>query len=136
MAEALAEAADVPLIRLQCHEGIDASQALYDWDFPRQILHLRAVETVGATSGPGSLADVEASLFDERFLLARPVLRALREAPAVPSSRDRRADEELRVLSIPVAWHVSNPGSARSADTPPLVASHPTDPEVHAPQAP
>src|SRR5690606_23427365 len=40
LAEALAEAAGVPLIRLQCHEGIDASQALYDWDFPRQILHL------------------------------------------------------------------------------------------------
>ena len=44
LAEAIAEALDLPLIRLQCYEGIDASQALYDWDFPRQILHLRAVE--------------------------------------------------------------------------------------------
>ena len=44
LAEALAEALDLPLIRLQCYEGIDASQALYDWDFPRQILHLRALE--------------------------------------------------------------------------------------------
>src|SRR5436190_11998543 len=44
LAEALAQVADVPLIRLQCYEGIDASQALYDWDFPRQILHLRTLE--------------------------------------------------------------------------------------------
>src|SRR5687767_633220 len=47
LAEALAEALEAPLIRLQCYEGIDASQALYDWDFPRQILHLRAVESLG-----------------------------------------------------------------------------------------
>ena len=46
LAEALAESLELPLIRLQCYEGIDASQALYDWDFPRQILHLRAVESV------------------------------------------------------------------------------------------
>src|SRR6476620_11921366 len=44
LAEALAEALDLELIRLQCHEGIDASQALYDWDFARQVLHLRTVE--------------------------------------------------------------------------------------------
>ena len=51
LAEALAEALDVPLIRLQCYEGIDATQALYDWDFPRQILHVRALEAVqGAAS--------------------------------------------------------------------------------------
>src|SRR5680860_664714 len=47
LAEALALLLDVPLIRLQCYEGIDASQALYDWDFPRQILHLRALEAAG-----------------------------------------------------------------------------------------
>jgi MoxR-like ATPase len=44
LAEAVAESLGLPLIRLQCYEGIDASQALYDWDFPRQILHLRALE--------------------------------------------------------------------------------------------
>ena len=44
LAEALAQAMDLPLIRLQCYEGIDATQALYDWDFPRQILHVRALE--------------------------------------------------------------------------------------------
>ena len=47
LAEALAQSLELPLVRLQCYEGIDASQALYDWDFPRQILHLRALEAAG-----------------------------------------------------------------------------------------
>src|ERR1700709_2768836 len=53
LAEAIAESLGLPRGRLQCYEGIDASQALYDWDFPRQILHLRALEA------SGSGADVE-----------------------------------------------------------------------------
>src|SRR3954454_10841334 len=53
LAEALAEALELPLVRLQCYEGIDATQALYDWDFPRQILHLRALEAAGGTGGTG-----------------------------------------------------------------------------------
>src|SRR5919112_1739544 len=72
LAEALAQSLGLPLVRLQCYEGIDAAQALYDWDFPRQILHLRAVESVSGADGAGSGADleaVEAGLFSERFLL-------------------------------------------------------------------
>jgi MoxR-like ATPase len=102
LAEAFAEALEVPLVRLQCYEGIDASQALYDWDFPRQILHLRAVE---ATSGDDSLdtVEVEKSLFDERFLLARPVLRALRESPAVLLVDEvDRADDEFEAFLLEV----------------------------------
>src|SRR5690349_24830510 len=72
LAEALAAVNDVPLIRLQCYEGIDATQALYDWDFPRQILHLRALEAAGA--GDVEVEEAEKSLYDARFLLARPVL--------------------------------------------------------------
>lgn len=122
LAEALAQAAGVPLIRLQCHEGIDASQALYDWDFPRQILHLRAVEAV---DGAASLEDVESGLFDERFLVARPILRALREAPAVLliDEIDRADDEfEAFLLEVLSTWQVSIPelGTVR-ATTPPLV---------------
>src|ERR671919_3185533 len=78
LAEALAQSLGLPLVRLQCYEGIDAAQALYDWDFPRQVLHLRAMEAVRG----GEDLDVDAvekSLFDERFLLSRPILRALRE---------------------------------------------------------
>ncbi|MEO6021264.1 MAG: MoxR family ATPase [Knoellia sp.] len=122
LAEALAEAVGVPLIRLQCHEGIDASQALYDWDFPRQILHLRAVEAV---DGAASLDDVESDLFHERFLLARPILRALREAPAVLliDEIDRADDEfEAFLLEVLSTWQVSIPELGTvSASTPPLV---------------
>ena len=89
----------MPLIRLQCHEGIDASQALYDWDFPRQILHLRAVEAVDGADGTGSLAEVEASLFDERFL-ARPTDPAgpARGARRPPRRRDRPRRRRVRGL--------------------------------------
>src|SRR6188474_1804419 len=76
LAEGIAASLELPLIRLQCYEGIDATQALYDWDFPRQILHVRALEAVEGAAR--DVREVEKGLFDERFLLARPVLRALR----------------------------------------------------------
>ena len=72
LAKALATVLDAPLIRLQCYEGIDASQALYDWDFPRQLLHLRTAEATGAAG-----AGLEEELYDRRFLIARPLLAAL-----------------------------------------------------------
>src|SRR6201991_2576134 len=82
LALAIAESLGAPLIRLQCHEGIDAAQALYDWDFPRQLLHLRAAESAASTSGAAITADdLEASLYDRRFLLARPILQALQTTP-------------------------------------------------------
>ena len=123
LAEAIAEASDLPLIRLQCYEGIDASQALYDWDFPRQILHLRALEAAG---GVGiDVEKAEQSLFDERFLLARPVLRALRESPAVllVDEIDRADDEfEAFLLEVLSTYQVSIPELGTvSAVTPPIV---------------
>ncbi len=102
LAEALAEALGVGLIRLQCHEGIDASQALYDWDFARQILHLRTVE---ATRGDERVdeAALEKSLFDERFLLARPIVQALRESPVVLLIDEiDRADDEFEAFLLEV----------------------------------
>lgn len=121
LAEALAEALDAPLIRLQCYEGIDASQALYDWDFPRQILHLRAVESAGG----GDLAEVEADLFAERFLLERPVLKALRTVPSVLliDEVDRADDEfEAFLLEVLSTYQVTIPeiGTVAAA-TPPVV---------------
>ena len=123
LAEGIAAALDLPLIRLQCYEGIDATQALYDWDFPRQILHLRAVEAVAA--GGQDLAEVEAQLFDQRFLLARPVLRALRESPVVllVDEIDRADDEfEAFLLEVLSTWQVTIPelGTVTAA-TPPIV---------------
>ena len=100
LAEALAMFLDAPLIRLQCYEGIDASQALYDWDFPRQILHLRAVE---ATSEGVDTEALEASLFADRFLLDRPILRALREPNAVLLIDEiDRADDEFEAFLLEV----------------------------------
>ena len=122
LAEALAAGLDLPLIRLQCYEGIDATQALYDWDFPRQILHLRAVEAAG---GRESVAEAEKSLYDERFLLARPVLRALQQAPAVllVDEIDRADDEfEAFLLEVLSTYQVSVPELGTvAASTPPIV---------------
>ena len=67
-----------PLIRLQCYEGLDASQALYDWDFPRQLLHLRAAEAVGGIDDADA---VERDLYDRRFL---------RRPAAAAGARDQR----------------------------------------------
>jgi MoxR-like ATPase len=125
LAEALAECLDLPLIRLQCYEGIDATQALYDWDFPRQILHLRAVEAAGRGAADGTVEETEKSLYDERFLLARPVLAALQQSPAVllVDEVDRADDEfEAFLLEVLSTWQVSIPelGTVKAA-TPPLV---------------
>src|SRR6476661_1963627 len=126
LAEAISLALDPPLIRLQCYEGIDATQALYDWDFPRQILHLRAVEAVSRPGADqGDLSEVEEQLFDQRFLLARPVLRALRESPVVllVDEIDRADDEfEAFLLEVLSTWQVTIPelGTVTAA-TPPIV---------------
>jgi MoxR-like ATPase len=125
LAEALALLLDVPLIRLQCYEGIDASQALYDWDFPRQILHLRAVEATSKLTSRVDIEELEASLFADRFLLDRPILRALREQDAVLliDEIDRADDEfEAFLLEVLSTSQVTIPeyGVVR-ADKPPMV---------------
>jgi MoxR-like ATPase len=122
LAEAVAQALDLPLVRLQCYEGIDATQALYDWDFPRQILHLRALEAAG---GGTDVEEAEKSLYDERFLLARPVLAALQQSPAVllVDEVDRADDEfEAFLLEVLSTYQVSIPelGTVAAA-TPPVV---------------
>ena len=124
LAEAIAETLDLPLVRLQCYEGIDATQALYDWDFPRQILHLRALEAAGGAKEQ-SVEEAEKSLYDARFLLARPVLQALQDSPAVllVDEVDRADDEfEAFLLEVLSTYQVSIPelGTVR-ATTPPIV---------------
>src|SRR4249919_2876767 len=125
LAEAIAESLELPLVRLQCYEGIDATQALYDWDFPRQILHLRAMEAVAGDASEGTVEEAEKSLYDERFLLARPVLAALQQSPAVllVDEVDRADDEfEAFLLEVLSTWQVSIPelGTVKAA-TPPIV---------------
>jgi MoxR-like ATPase len=119
LAQALAEITGARLVRLQCYEGIDASQALYDWDFPRQILHLRAAGEQADT------IELEASLYSRRFLIARPILQALEHSPSVLliDEIDRADDEfEAFLLEVLADSSVSIPelGTIR-AETPPLV---------------
>jgi MoxR-like ATPase len=123
LAVALSEALGVQLIKLQCHEGIDFTQALYDWDFPRQLLHLRALE-----AGSGGQLDSDAaekSLYSRRFLLARPLLRALEESPCVLLVDEvDRADDEFEAFLLEVlgenAVTIPEFGEVR-AEVPPLV---------------
>src|SRR5689334_2772780 len=99
-AQALAEATGAHFVRLQCYEGLDAAQALYDWDFPRQLLHLRAVE---ATAAAPDVETLEAGLYDRRFLVARPLLRALEQSPCVLLVDEiDRADDEFEAFLLEV----------------------------------
>ncbi|WP_410659693.1 AAA family ATPase [Amycolatopsis sp. lyj-112] len=123
LALGLAEALDLPLIRLQCHEGIDAAQALYEWDFPRQLLHLRALEASGG--GELDVETAEQSLYTERFLLARPLLRALQISPCVLLVDEiDRADDEFEAFLLQLldenAVTIPEFGEVR-AEHPPLV---------------
>ncbi|MDT4936271.1 MAG: hypothetical protein QOK11_4163 [Pseudonocardiales bacterium] len=119
LAQALAEITGARLVRLQCYEGIDASQALYDWDFPRQILHLRAAGESADT------AHLEASLYDRRFLVARPILQAIEHSPSVLLIDEiDRADDEFEAFLLEVladnAVSIPELGTIR-AETPPIV---------------
>jgi MoxR-like ATPase len=115
------------LIRLQCYEGIDASQAVYDWDYARQLLHLRASEISGEAGGRSS-DELEAELYQERFLVRRALLRAIAsDAPVPPvlliDEIDRADDEfEAYLLEVLSDWQVTVPelGPFRT-ESPPLV---------------
>ncbi|MCN9240494.1 MoxR family ATPase [Streptomyces sp. RY43-2] len=132
LASALATALGAPLIRLQCYEGIDASQALYDWDFPRQLLHLRAAEAAGVRD-PDRL---EGELYDRRFLVARPLLKALETHPCVllVDEIDRADDEfEAFLLELLSEFSVTIPelGTLRAKEPPVVVLTSNRTREVH-----
>ncbi|MGW3484291.1 AAA family ATPase [Rhodococcus indonesiensis] len=96
-AKALAAALGTELIRLQCYEGLAASEALYDWNYQRQLLAIRLADTRGETLR-------EADLYTEEFLLERPVLRCVRHrGPTVPVlliDEIDRADDEFEALLL------------------------------------
>ena len=104
------------LVRLQCYEGIDASQALYEWDHARQLLHLRAAEAAGRASSAGVEA-LEDELYAERFLVRRPLLQALDGAgdgsppPVLLIDEIDRADDEFEafLLELLSDWAVTIP---------------------------
>lgn len=96
LARSLAQAMGVPLFRLQCYEGLTASQALYEWDFARQLLHVRVESARGQVS-----AQLESDLYDRRFLLPRAVLRAFEAGPSVLLIDEvDRADDEFEAFLL------------------------------------
>jgi len=133
LAQALAGLLDAPLIRLQCYEGIDAAQALYDWDFPRQLLHLRAAEAAHRSDNAEAL---EGELYSRRFLIARPLLQAIETNPSVllVDEVDRADDEfEAFLLEVLSDFTVTVPelGTIRAEVPPVVVVTSNRTREVH-----
>lgn len=132
VAQALAQVTGGELVRLQCYEGLDMSQAAYEWNYPRQLLHIRLSE-----SGDASLD----GLYSRDFLLARPLLRALeggaeRSAPPVLLIDELdRADEEFEafLLEILAEHQITVPelGTIRATQAPRVVLTSNRTREVH-----
>jgi len=121
-AKTLADILATRLIRLQCYEGLDAMAALYEWNYPRQMLHARLSET-----DRSSLADREAEIFSERFLLRRPLLEAITDdrSPVLLIDEVDRADEafEAFLLEVLAEWQVTIPelGTIRARHKPRVI---------------
>ena len=122
LAKALAEAAGQRLIRLQCYEGLDASQAVYEWNYQRQILAIRVLEGEAA-----STQDKESHIFSESFLLKRPLLEAITQAepPVLLIDEIDRADEEFEAYLLEVLsdYQVTIPefGTIRASSIPQVI---------------
>jgi MoxR-like ATPase len=136
LATALGALLAATVIRLQCYEGIDSSQALYDWDFPRQLLHLRAVEAAGAPNDEASVDRLDSEVYSRRFLLARPLLAALETTPCVLLIDEvDRADDEFEAFLLQVLsdYEVTIPelGTVRAEVPPVAVLTSNRTREVH-----
>ena len=123
VAKVLGKMMEVPLIRLQCYEGLDVHNAVYEWDYPRQILHLRMLEADQATR-----AEMEKSLYSREFLLARPLLQAIdrrgNEVPVLLIDEIDRADEEFEsfLLELLSDFQITIPEIGTiCTDEPPIV---------------
>jgi len=123
IAKALAIALGTKLIRLQCYEGLDATTALYEWNYPKQLLHLKLAESSAASE-----AEKEAAIFGEAFLLKRPLLQAITErerAPVLLIDEIDRSDEEFEAFLLEVLsdYQVTIPeiGTIRATHRPHVV---------------
>lgn len=99
VAKALAAVLDTRLIRLQCYEGLDASSAIYEWNYQRQLLSIKASERFAS-----SAQEVEEHIFSPDFLLARPLLQAIQEetSPILLIDEIDRADEEFEAFLLEI----------------------------------
>ena len=137
VAKALSSLTGGELLRLQCYEGLDAAQALYEWDYPRQLLHLRAAEAAGTIGA--DTATVENELYSERFLVRRPLLDAISDRHSLPpvlliDELDRADDEfEAFLLEILSDHSVTIPelGTFRAPQPPIVVITSNRTRDVH-----
>ena len=122
VARALASALGARLIRLQCYEGLDVTQAVYEWNYSRQLLHIRLLEAEGGVDRK----DAEQELFSEEFLIKRPLLQALEGSGPTVLLIDEldRADEEFEgyLLEMLADFQITVPEvGTYTADEPPIV---------------
>ena len=119
IAKVMAKALDTDLIRLQCYEGLDANMALYEWNYQRQLLHIKLEE-----GSDKPLAERESTIFSEDFLLKRPLLQAIthHKPPVLLIDELDRSDEEFEsfLLEILSEWQITIPeiGSIRAKEKP------------------
>jgi MoxR-like ATPase len=138
VAKVLAETLGRRLIRLQCYEGLDAAAALYEWNYPRQMLEIRLAE-LGGEAGTEGRERLAHDIFDERFLLKRPLLLALEPDPAGPPvllvDEIDRTDEpfEAFLLEILSDFQVTIPemGTIRAPAPPIVVLTSNRTREIH-----
>jgi len=98
IAKSLADALDTKLVRLQCYEGLDATTAIYEWNYPKQLLRIKLQELAAA-----SVAEKEAEIFSEPFLLKRPLLEAITDktsSPVLLIDEVDRSDEEFEAFLL------------------------------------
>ena len=139
VAKVLARWTGGELLRLQCYEGIDVAQAVYEWDYSRQLLHLRAAEVRVAAGEAPDTAHVEDELYSERFLVRRPLLQAIAHGHEVPPvllvDEVDRADDEFEAFLLEVlseyAVTVPELGTFRAAEPPVVVITSNRTRDVH-----
>lgn len=138
VAKVVAAVSGRPLVRLQCYEGIDRAGALYEWDYPRQLLHIRILEAAHAAGGTAlDERSLAGHLYSEPFLLRRPLLEAITATPAPVLLIDEidRSDEEFEAFLLEVLgeYQVSIPelGTIRAHETPFVVLTSNRTREVH-----
>lgn len=135
VAKVLAALLDTELIRLQCYEGLDISHAVYEWNYPRQILEIRLLEGAHALDAKAA----ERELFTETFLIKRPLLRAIEQTrvrpPVLLIDEIDRADEEFEgyLLELLSDFQITIPelGTIRAAEPPIVVITSNRTREVH-----
>jgi MoxR-like ATPase len=132
IAKVVAQALGRELIRLQCYEGLDISQAAYEWNYSRQMIEIRLAEAAGEKSKDRLAADI----YSERFLVKRPLLKALEgHAPVLLIDELDRTDEpfEAYLLEVLSDWQITIPevGTLKAAQPPVVVITSNRTREIH-----